>query len=123
MTQFLAIGLGGFIGAIARYSLHTWAQRFGAFPYGTLLVNVLGCFCLGALWSVSRERDWLSTNAQSFLTFGFLGSLTTFSTFGGETVELLRGDHFFQALLNIGLNLALGLCAVAIGRALVLRLL
>ena len=122
MSQLLAIGLGGFVGAITRYSIHTWALRLGTFPYGTLIVNVAGCFLLGAIYTFARERDDLSVNVQSFLTFGFLGSLTTFSTFSGETAELLRQDHLFQALANIALNLFLGLVAVGMGRALVLRL-
>jgi len=122
MIQLLAIGLGGFLGAITRYAVHTWALRLGTFPYGTLIVNVTGCFLMGVIYTVAREREDVSANVQSFLTFGFLGSLTTFSTFGGETIELLRQDHLFQALANVALNLFLGLIAVGLGRALVLRL-
>jgi len=122
MIQLLAIGLGGFVGAITRYAIHTWALRLGTFPYGTLIVNVTGCFLLGVIYTVAREREDVSVNVQSFLTFGFLGSVTTFSTFGGETVELLRQDHLYQALANIALNLLLGLFGVGMGRALVLRL-
>jgi len=122
MIQLLAIGLGGFLGAITRYAVHTWALRLGTFPCGTLIVNVTGCFLMGVIYTVAREREDVSANVQSFLTFGFLGSLTTFSTFGGETIELLRQDHLFQALANVALNLFLGLIAVGLGRALVLRL-
>ena len=121
MTKLLVIGVGGFLGAVTRHLVSSWALRFGTFPYGTLLVNVLGCFVLGALWALAREREWLSPNAHALWTIGFLGSLTTFSTFGNETVELLLGDKLHLALANVAANLGLGLLAVALGRALMAR--
>jgi len=123
MYYLLAIGLGGFLGAVSRYLLSTWVQRLGSFPFGTLAVNVLGCFAIGMLWALAREREEFSPNVQAFLAVGFLGSFTTFSTFGLESLNLLRNDHLAQVGASIIANVTLGLLAVALGRALVLRFL
>lgn len=90
------------------------------FPAGTLLVNVVGCFLLGALVvAIESRTDW-HPELRYLLGVGFLGALTTFSTFGYETFELLRvGDHWL-ALASVALNVGLGLGAVIAGRALAL---
>lgn len=121
MGTLLAVGLGGFLGAISRYGLSGWASRYSSFPLGTLGVNVLGCFLIGVLYTVTREKEWNSPQFQAFLGVGFLGSLTTFSTFGFETLELLRGDRLLAAFGNVLGNVLLGLLAVASARILVLR--
>lgn len=117
MIHFLAVGLGGFVGAIARYGLSSLVQsRLGGdFPAGTLLVNVLGCFLAGALWTLVEERNLFSENARLFAGVGLLGSMTTFSTFGQETVALLREGELRFALLSVALNVAVGLVGVVLG--------
>ncbi len=118
MQQILAVGFGGFIGAVSRFALTGFLQkRFLAFtPAGTLFVNVLGCLLIGGLMAVvvNRPNDFNPT-LRLFLITGILGSMTTFSTFGYETVELLREERFRPALLNVVANLAVGLPAVVVG--------
>ncbi|QDU80998.1 Putative fluoride ion transporter CrcB [Polystyrenella longa] len=119
--QFLniaAIGLGGCLGAISRFYLNDLVvKRFPEAPYwGTFTVNVLGCLIIGFLMAIVSEHQksfpvWL----YLLLITGFLGSLTTFSTFGFQTVELLREQRVWEALLSVGANLLCGLVAVVVG--------
>ena len=106
------IGIGGGLGALARYGLSglVQGQRTG-FPWGTLAVNALGCFLIGAVF----ER--LSAEARAFVVVGVLGGFTTFSAFGHETVELLKGGQTTLALLNAAGTVVLGTLAVLLGRA------
>lgn len=117
MREVLAIGAGGFVGALARYGLAGLAHRLygGAFPLGTLCVNVLGCLAIGALAFAVEDRQLLGPTARLFVRVGFLGSLTTFSAFGHETFELLRGGAWGAAVANALANVLLGLLAVAGG--------
>lgn len=121
MTKLLVIGLGGFIGAIARYGLSALVHRryMGAFPLGTLLVNVLGCLLIGMLMTLVEEGRMLSPNARGFLVIGLLGAMTTFSTLAFETFELLRISDFPRAFWNLAGSVLLGLSAVGLGRAIV----
>jgi CrcB protein len=117
MQTFLCVGAGGFLGAVSRYGLSQWLRSSveGGYPLGTLAVNVLGCFGIGALLGLSQHHPGLSENARLFLVVGLLGSFTTFSTFGHETLRLFGEDQLGRALLNVGLNLVLGLGAVWLG--------
>ena len=117
----LCIGAGGFLGALARYGLVLGVERFtGArFPYGILVVNVVGCLAIGALAGLVELRTEFSPELRAFLAVGLLGSLTTFSTFGLDTVELGR-VALVPALVNVLLNVGLGIGAVLVGRALLL---
>lgn len=123
MKLLLAIGLGGFLGALGRYGLALGVDRLiGArFPYGILAVNVLGCLAIGILAGLVERGAALSAETRGFLAVGVLGSLTTFSTFGLQTVELGQ-EALAPALLNVALHLGLGIGAVLAGRALVLSL-
>ncbi|MCH8828593.1 MAG: fluoride efflux transporter CrcB [Planctomycetes bacterium] len=118
VLNVLAVGCGGFLGAVGRYLLSGYVQkRFPGFPpAGTLIVNVIGCLLIGVLMAivVQRRHDF-SPALQLFLITGILGSLTTFSTFGYETVELLREQNYRSALWNIAANLVIGLIAVWLG--------
>ena len=120
MLKLLAVGLGGFVGASARYSLSDWiGSRWGTkFPWSTLAVNVLGCLLIGVFlgWISSRETG--SRTGELFLVPGILGSLTTFSTFGHETIKLVHDGALGSALGNIALNVVVGLVAVSVGLAL-----
>lgn len=120
MPPFLIVGAGGFVGAILRYGVHTLTVgRAGTFPVGTLVVNVLGCFGLGLLAAWLDERQELSVELRLALGTGLLGALTTFSTFGVETLDLMRAGEPRLAMANVALNLVLGLGAAWIGRALI----
>ena len=118
MGSLLLVAAGGALGAVSRYLLSAaMLKRFGAgFPYGTLLVNVLGCFVLGALMVWVLDRPDLSEKMRLFMGLGFLGSLTTFSTFGYETVFLFEHGSSGQALGNVALNLVIGIGAVVAGQ-------
>lgn len=121
MTNLLLAGLGGCLGAMGRYGLSTLTQRWAGsplFPVGTLTVNVLGCFLIGLLAGISEVRGPMVQHLRMFLIAGLLGGFTTFSAFGFETVELLRVGRVGAALLNVGLQLAVGLSAVWLGLSL-----
>ena len=91
MERFLWICLAGAAGTGARYLIALWAaQRLGsAFPYGTLIVNLLGCFALSAVMHVALALSWSAT-VRSAITIGFIGGLTTYSSFNYETTRLIE---------------------------------
>ncbi len=118
--KILLIGLGGFTGAVARYYVSQGGalNLFGSkFPYGTMIVNVLGSFLLGALFVYSFEKIVISENMRLLLAVGgFLGAFTTFSTFSVEALTLFRSGAMLSAFLYImGGNFALGLSAAFLG--------
>ena len=130
--RLLAVGCGGFVGAIARYTISRYVKhRFPMdLPIGTLTVNALGCLMIGFLmalfsfgWDAPRQKEfwsmpaWLTETNQLLIVHGILGSLTTFSTLGYETLELMRGAQFHLALANVALNLAIGIAFVWIGHS------
>lgn len=110
----LLVGTGGFCGAILRYALSGVVQRLAGssdFPYGTLAVNVSGCLAIGLLAGIADTRQLLDAETRLWLLIGFLGSFTTFSTFGYETLALLRDGALLRAALNVTLQVGLGLAA------------
>jgi CrcB protein len=116
MQRFLLICLGGAVGTGARYLVALWtAQRFGsAFPYGTLVVNVTGCFLIALIMHLAMTNAWPAT-LRAALTVGFLGGFTTYSSFNYETTRLLEEGSLATALLNVLLTLAAGFTAGLIG--------
>jgi fluoride exporter len=121
LREILVVGVGGFLGAVTRYVVSGWVHRLAGsdFPWGTLAVNLCGCFAIGVLMALGEARLAVGPQARLFLGIGALGSLTTFSTFGYETVELLRRAEPGLALGNAAGNLLLGCAAVLAGRTLV----
>lgn len=118
MKILLCIGFGGFCGAIARYLISGWAHRLyqaGVFPVGTLAVNVVGCLVIGAVMSLFESRGGFDPALRAVLVIGFLGAFTTFSSFGYETVELMRDGQMMLAGLNVVGNFILGIGAVFLG--------
>ena len=95
MIKLLLIGTGGFIGSILRYLVSGSVQAASqsiAFPYGTLAVNVIGCFLIGFLSELAETRSLFSPDTRAFLIVGILGGFTTFSAFGNETMNLIRDE-------------------------------
>lgn len=113
----VAVGLAGALGALARYGISLASLRWlgPGFPFGTLIVNLVGCFLLGALAEWTLEDPTLSPQARTALSTGFLGAFTTFSTFGVETFRALEGGDWGVALANVLINVLGGLALVAVG--------
>lgn len=103
----LAIGSGGFLGAVTRAYLNGQINHHfpHSLPYGTLGVNLIGSFIIGMLFAYFSYTTLFSVHVKSFLTTGFLGALTTYSTFAMETVFLLSGGQIIMAATNMALNL------------------
>ena len=117
ITSILSIGAGGTVGASCRYyigvlSLHYLGKTL---PYGTLISNVVGSFIAGILVVVILEKLLLSETYRLMLLVGLTGSLTTMSTLSFESLEMLSGGNYGQALLNILLNIGLSLLAAGLG--------
>jgi CrcB protein len=117
---FLA-GIGGFIGSSLRYAATGYTQQLSGsarFPYGTLAVNLTGCFIIGLLSQLAESRGVFTAESRAFVFIGILGGFTTFSAFGNETVNLWREGQNTLAFANVAGHLILGLGLVWVGRAL-----
>lgn len=116
----LLVGVGGFLGAAARYLVDGWVSRAtgGAFPWGTLAINVSGSFLLGLLFAVATERAVLPPDVRAGVLIGFIGAYTTFSTWMLESHRLGEDGRGRALLGNLAISLAAGLLAAALGRAL-----
>jgi CrcB protein len=119
LARLLLVGAGGFVGAALRYAVALLVLRSlpATFPYGTLVVNVTGCFAIGLL-AASFDQRAAGLAPRLFWTTGVLGGYTTFSAFGYETLALLRQGDLAAAWLNAGGQVALGLLAVWAGLSL-----
>ena len=116
MEQFLWICLAGAAGTGTRYLIAVWAaDRFGnAFPYGTLIVNLCGCFVIAAVMHAALALSWPPT-VRSALTIGFIGGLTTYSSFNHETLRLFEEGAPMTALVNLAVTILGGLAAGWLG--------
>ncbi|MBN2699693.1 MAG: fluoride efflux transporter CrcB [Bacteroidales bacterium] len=115
--NILLIGLGGFIGSIARFFLsklnnHIW---FFSIPVGTLLVNVLGSFLIGFLTGIAEKSPLMTVELRMLLMVGLCGGFTTFSTFSGENLMLMRNGQIMTVFLYSGLSIIFGFTAVYLG--------
>ena len=117
METIIFVAIGGGVGSVTRYLTSVWAaERFGvAFPYGTLLVNVVGCYLIGLFMVLATERFMLPAHWRLLVASGFLGGLTTFSSFGYETLKLVQDGELLPAVQNVAANLFTGLAATWIG--------
>jgi CrcB protein len=120
ITTLLYVAIGGALGSVSRYLLGMWAQTISKsidFPYGTLTVNLIGCFVIGLLSQLAEARGAFTSESRAFVFIGVLGGFTTFSSFGNDTINLLRDGESVNALANVGANVILGLLLVWFGRA------
>lgn len=120
MSNILFVAMGGAIGAVCRYLISIFMiQVFGTgFPFGTLLVNVLGSFIMGVVYALGQVSH-VSPELKAMIGVGFLGALTTFSTFSNETLLLMQDGEWLKAGLNVVLNLTICLAVVYLGQQLV----
>lgn len=122
LRTLLPLVLGGSAGAVARWALHRFidlrVQQGSSFPWGILAVNTLGCLFFGWLFGMLESRAWATEPLRLAVFTGFLGSFTTFSTFGWNTLELIRQNQIGLAVANVAASVLLGLVAVWAGFAL-----
>ncbi len=111
------VGLGGFLGANARYLLGgVIAERWGAvFPWATFVINISGSFVLGVFLAFAEERPWVNPSSRLMFAVGFVGAYTTFSTFEYESIRLLQDGEMLLAFANIAGSVMAGLFAIFAG--------
>lgn len=114
------IGIGGMLGSIARYlaALLLTKTTPSTFPYGTFVVNVLGCLAIGVIYGLSERFGWFSSELRLFLATGFCGGFTTFSSFAYENIQLLQDKDYLTFAAYSGLSFVLGLLAAFLGLSL-----
>jgi CrcB protein len=114
--KLLVIAVGGAVGTVLRYLVSGFAQRLGGatFPWGTLVVNLTGCYIIGFLWELF-DRSAVSPNTRLMVLVGVLGGYTTFSSFGIETFNMFRDGEYKMALYNVLASNILGVAFVFLG--------
>ena len=119
MQKLLLIGLAGALGALARYGFGGLVQRYAGvtFPWGTFVVNIIGAFLFGFIWSLVEQRLVISVETRVIILSGFLGAFTTFSSFMFETSSLIGEAQWGLAVLNVVGQIILGLTAMFLGLA------
>ena len=115
--NLVIIALGGALGAVSRFLMGNAVSKAvsSALPYGTFVINLVGCFAMGLLMTIIVDRELLSAAWRLFLCVGFLGGFTTFSSFGYEALMLLTEGRMLAALTYVSGSVALGLAAAAAG--------
>jgi fluoride exporter len=119
MRMLALIGFGSFIGGSFRYLIAQMVQSkfLSAFPFGTLTVNIIGCFAIGVIFGMSDKMN-LSPEWRLFLATGICGGFTTFSAFSLETMALLRNGQIFYGMIYVAASILIGLLAVYLGMTL-----
>ncbi len=117
LQSIIAIGLGSCCGGILRWLLSQFFQRFSFyhFPLGTFAVNIIGCFCIGLFYAMFEKYNIGNQSVRLFLTVGFCGSFTTFSTFINENVALLQGNNYVMSLIYLCASIFVGIAALLFG--------
>jgi CrcB protein len=116
--KLLGLMIAGACGTLARYGLAGLLQRgsgTSVFPWGTLAVNLLGCFLFGVVWTLTQQRWMISAETRTMVLVGFLGAFTTFSTLVFETDQMLEQAQWAMAGLNLAGSIGLGIVAYLLG--------
>ncbi len=119
LRNLLAVAAAGAVGATARYLMAGFVQRHSQhpFPWGTMTVNMAGCFLFGLAWMLFEEKISVDPTLRLFVLVGFLGSFTTYSSFAFETTALIRDAEWMFALLNVAVQNIVGVLFVIAGMA------
>lgn len=117
LKTILIVGAGGFLGSVSRYLTQVVVERYlhSTFPWGTFVANIAGCFLIGLVYALSERGNLLSPEWRIFMTVGFSGGFTTFSSFAYNNLTMLSENNLVQLLGNIGLSLFFGIGAVYLG--------
>lgn len=116
LKNFLIVFAGSGIGGMLRYTVQYFLNtKPNAFPTGTFLVNIVGCFCIGILYMLSEKAAWMNTEWRLALATGFCGGFTTFSAFAMENVSLIRAGNYGLFALYVLLSIVLGILAAFAG--------
>lgn len=118
MKWLLIIGSGGFLGTISRYLLSRFVQNhvLSSFPFGTMTVNLVGCFLIGLLFGLADRGNVMNDELRLFLTVGFCGGFTTFSTFANENIALLRDGNILYFALYTAISVFVGILLTYFGQ-------
>ncbi|HNX54891.1 MAG TPA: fluoride efflux transporter CrcB [Prolixibacteraceae bacterium] len=120
LRTILIVGFGGFIGTIARFLVAKYFQEsvVSVFPWGTFVVNIVGCFVIGLIYGLTEKGDFLTPDFRLFLTVGFCGGFTTFSSLANDAFLLMRQEEWFRFAIYTSFSFFIGLLAVYAGRIL-----
>jgi len=117
LKEAILIGVGGALGALSRYGISTVAKNISSseLPFGTFVANMIGCFAIGVVAALATESSYISKELQAALTIGFLGGLTTFSSFSYETIRLAGTQDWRYSLANALANVLVGVSMTIAG--------
>ena len=118
LKSILIVGLGGFIGTVARFLISRYFQFniASVFPWGTFIINIVGCLLIGLIYGISEKSELLSPEIRMFMTVGICGGFTTFSTFSNDAFLLVREQEWIRFALYTSLSVFIGLMSVYLGR-------
>ena len=117
LKPVIFVAIGSAAGGVCRFLMQQYVQRriFSSFPYGTLCVNILGCFIIGIIYGLTARGNVLSDNGRIFLATGICGGFTTYSSFMGENYTMLQSGEVLHTFLYTALSLFIGFGATALG--------
>ncbi len=123
VINYLSVALGGAIGAMLRYFISDMAIKLlgKGFPFGTLIVNILGSLLMGVLYGLIEKEIIAVTPAKTLVGIGFLGALTTFSTFSMDSLLLLQQGHYMKMAFNVALNVVTCIFMAWVGLCLIMQ--